>query len=130
MVLLSGSAALAISACGGSEPPMVPAAQVVPAYSPRDAAEIMAAARCDREQRCNNVGPSREYQNREHCMHVFRTDAANELTKDEDCARGIKSEDLSECSSQLRGRSCSTVGGAFESLGSSMSCSSGELCMD
>jgi hypothetical protein len=130
-VLLSGAGLIAISACGrdSRDPQMQPAAQIAPAHSPKDAVEAIASARCDREQRCNNVGADAEYQNREHCMNVARADAAKTLD-DDDCRHGIKPNDLNECLADLRDRACSTIGGAFDSLSSMMSCRAGELCMD
>lgn len=131
-LLISGASAVAISACSrdAQQPQMMPAAQVSPAYSAKDAAEMIAAARCDREQRCNNIGPNLEYQNRQHCMNVFRNDATETMADDEDCRRGVKPEDLNECMSQLRGRSCGALGAAFDSVSSTVSCRSAELCMD
>ena len=125
-------AGLVISACGGDsrEPAMTPAAQVAQAHNARDAAEMIASARCDREQRCNNIGANLEYQSREHCMNVFRADSNEELAEDADCQNGIKPEDLNECMSQLSSRSCGPVGAAFDSLASTVSCRSAELCMD
>jgi hypothetical protein len=76
----------------------------------------------------HNVGQP-PYQNREHCLSVARSDASEELS-DDDCRYGVKAEDLNECMSHLRGASCNTVGGAFDSLGSMLSCQSRELCMD
>lgn len=129
--LATGVGLLAISACGGEtrEPAMQPASQVAPAHSQKDAIEAIASARCEREQRCNNIGASAEYQNQEHCMSVARTDATDSLD-DEDCRRGIKPGDLSECLSDLRSRACSSVGGAFDSLSGMLSCRAAELCMD
>jgi hypothetical protein len=130
-VLLSAAGLIAISACGrdAREPQMQPAAQVAPAHSAKDAVDAIASARCDREQRCNNIGPDADYQNREHCMNVARADASDTLS-DDDCKRGIKPEDLNECLSDLRGRSCSAVGAAFDKLSTMMSCRAAELCMD
>ncbi len=128
---LSGVGLLAVAACGrdAREPEMMPAAQVAPATSPRDAVEAIAAARCDNEQRCNNIGPNAKYQNREHCLSVARSDASEELSGD-DCRYGVKASDLNECLGHLREASCGTVGSAFDSLGSMLSCQSRELCMD
>jgi hypothetical protein len=109
---------------------MQPASKLAAAYSAQDAAEMIAGGRCDREQRCNNIGDGREYQNRQHCMSVFRNDVAEELAEDADCLRGVKPEDLNECMSQLSGRSCGAIGAAFDSVSSSVSCRSSELCMD
>jgi hypothetical protein len=109
---------------------MSPAARIAPAHTPADAVDAIANARCDYELRCNNIGEARDFNNREHCMDAARNDATQELTEDPDCRRGIKPEDLNECTSQLRERSCGTVMGVFDKLSTVVSCRSAELCMD
>ena len=103
-------------------PPMTPAS--APDPSARRAGEAIAEARCDHEQRCNDIGPNKKYGSREHCMTVMRDDAAKSVNH---CKRGIDQEDLRECLTDIMGQNC---GNPFESFASSKNCDMDDLCSD
>jgi hypothetical protein len=118
-------------ACASSEHEvMTPAARVTaPAVSPMSAVDQIAAARCDREARCNDIGATKEFQNREHCLQVMRADAADDLG-DDDCPNGIGQGDLQECLSDIGTEDCGGVSVPFDKLETVMSCRQDDLCLD
>jgi hypothetical protein len=105
-----------------STPPMTPASAPNPAA--RSAGEQIASARCDHEQRCNDIGPDKKYGSWEHCMTVMRDDAAKSVNH---CRNGIDQEDMRECLTDIQGQNC---GNPFESLMSSKNCDADDLCQD
>jgi hypothetical protein len=116
---------MALSGCNKESeaaPPMSPASAPNPAA--RNAGEELASARCDQEQRCNNIGSAKKYGSREHCMTVMRDDAAKSVNH---CRNGIDQEDLRECLTDIQGQNC---GNPFESAMSSKNCSMDDLCLD
>jgi len=117
-------------ACASSEKEvMTPASSVAPRTTPAAAAEQIAAARCDREARCNDVGPSKEFQNREHCLQVMRKDASDKLA-DDDCPNGIANRDLQGCLSDIGSENCGGVSLPFAKLDSMMACRQSHLCLE
>jgi hypothetical protein len=124
-VLTTGVFSMALAGCNKESeaaPPMTPAS--APNSAARDAGEQIAAARCDHEQRCNDIGPDKKYGSREHCMTVMRDDAAKSVNH---CRSGIDQEDMRECLTDIQGQNC---GNPFESLMSSKNCDSDDLCAD
>lgn len=86
----------------------------------------LASAKCDRQQRCNNVGPGEAYESRAQCEVVMR----GKLTDDihyRDCRGGIDDENLEECVDALREESCVNV---FEKVSSHAKCRVSKLCFN
>lgn len=50
--------------------------------------------RCDREQRCQNIGQNAEYASRDHCMDVMRQQASQTVGQ---CPKGVDAEDAKQC---------------------------------
>ena len=117
-----------VASCGGDDrPPMTPAAQVAHPVAPAQAVDEVANARCNHEQKCSNIGQSREFQSREHCMQSMRADASEALAE---CNQGIASHDLQQCLSEISNEDCGGVASVLDNLDTYMSCRSGALCLD
>jgi len=83
-----------------TEPPMTPAARITPAAE--RAADDVALARCDREERCERVGEGGYYVSREHCLRALLASARSDLGA---CA-GIDQAELPACAAEIRAASC------------------------
>ena len=71
LVLLS---ALGLGASCASEQGMAASPITEPRMSAAAAAPKVAAAECDKEARCNNVGSGLKYSSRQHCIDVLGKD--------------------------------------------------------
>jgi hypothetical protein len=102
-----------------------------PRTSPQEAVEQIASARCQREQTCGNIGETKSFASRDHCMKSMRADAIAELADDQDCQNGISNDDLRECMEEVRNEDCGmSAGKPLDSLETMMACGSGQLCFD
>lgn len=105
-------------------PAMVPAAGgVVPAYQ---AAQVIGEARCNREARCNNIGPAAAFASWEHCVSVLRNDAQRNLGA---CSYGVKDRELRACVSEIQAHACSSFVSPLDWFERSIACSAGNLCL-
>ena len=82
------------------------------------------SARCDREQRCNNIGNGKKFESRSACVASVRSDWQGELGALE-CPRGIEQGKLVECLDRLRTDGCANP---VETLGRVAACRQAELC--
>jgi len=122
-VLLAVAALFAACEHGAeSEPPLTPAAGLSP--ETQAAVDRIAVARCDREQRCNAVGPHAEYETRDKCVSVMSSDALEELFG---CRNGIKSDELEKCVGLIAHEDC---GGPIDRLERWVQCRAAALCAD
>ena len=110
-----------------SPPPSAPmttagvlAAQPV---STRDVA-VITKERCDREERCANIGANRKYSTREVCSAQISSDNMNTLTNAA-CPYGIDSTKLEACLASIREEGCNNP---FETLDRYAACRQGALC--
>jgi hypothetical protein len=86
----------------------------------------LSTARCDREERCKNVGKNRKYESREQCLQ--KLDAKNqEDLGPEECKTGIEQEKLSTCLKAIQEEACNSP---LDSLSRIVSCRSSALCAD
>jgi hypothetical protein len=120
--LLRGCVLLLGAGCAreASEPVMTPASRTEP--SAEWATEQVTAARCDRELRCDTIGPEKEYPTRENCMRSLWSTAYAELDA---CYDGVDSNQLNKCLDEISGKSC----GEFR-LQAYPSCQLADLCVD
>jgi hypothetical protein len=114
-------AASPILACAPKEPePLVPAAGTVQAVD--RAADDLADARCDREQRCMEIGPEKKYSNRDHCLSVMRKEARESLGE---CHRGVDEGDVRQCLATIKDEDC---GASLGSLSELKQCGMDDMC--
>jgi hypothetical protein len=122
-------------ACGGSNGPAVTGSAIVPetplgatnAQKTTDANIVtqLAAARCERERTCKNVGPGDKYASREVCMDQTRGSLANDLNG-YDCPRGIDRDALERCTAAIRIEECNHP---LDTLSRMEKCRTAALCM-
>ncbi|MDP9000236.1 MAG: DUF6184 family natural product biosynthesis lipoprotein [Myxococcota bacterium] len=119
-----------LAACGGSnQEPAVSGTGVTSAQTAQkaDSAIVgkLAAARCDREQTCNNVGAGQKYASRDVCMDQMRGGLANDLNSYE-CPKGIDEAQLDKCMNGIRSEECSHP---LDTISRMEKCRTGALCM-
>ncbi len=87
--------------------------------------EKLVSARCDQEQRCNNIGPREKFASRALCMDKLRGDIGNDLNA-YNCPRGLDNDAVDRCMMAIKGEECSTP---FDTLTRYDKCRTGALCM-
>jgi hypothetical protein len=117
-----------IIACNRSNDPepMAPAsAQVAETEeSGVSAADSIARSRCEREERCDNIGGDKKFSSMDDCLTRVRTDWKDDLDARE-CPGGINRAELDECLNEIRSEDCSSP---FDTLERVAACTSGQIC--
>jgi hypothetical protein len=90
------------------------------------AVERITAARCDREQACNNIGAHKGYETRAACTEELGHDKHADLSAAE-CPRGISEPDLNDCLHDIQTEKC---GNPLDSLARLAACRKGKLCLE
>lgn len=90
------------------------------------AIDRLVAARCEREERCKNVGADKKYTNPSACGQKLRNDMKDDLNA-KDCPRGVDQKELNECLEQIRKEDC---GSPIDAISRLTECRSGELCRE
>jgi hypothetical protein len=103
-----------------------PLSEMTPASRTRSAAEQIAAARCEREKECGNVGADKTYSSGPDCVARIQNDWKDELNSRE-CPGGINQHELDECVSQIRAEAC---GNPFDTLARITECTQGQICVE
>jgi hypothetical protein len=88
------------------------------------AVSALARARCDREERCDNVGNGKKYASRGECLSETRSDWRDDLNARE-CPEGVSSSQLAHCVDEIKRESC---GNPVEKLESVLACRTADLC--
>src|SRR6185436_4567081 len=83
-------------------------------------------ARCEREQRCDNIGKGKTYESREKCQATLKDDLYDKLGPDE-CKEGVDQGAPQECLKSVREEAC---GSALDTIGRLFACRSTKLCKD
>ena len=105
-----------------AEQPLTPASGLSP--ETQAAVDQIAVARCDREQRCNAIGPHAEYATRDQCISVMSSDALEELYR---CSEGVEPDDLRQCMGEIENEDC---GGPIDRLERWVDCRAADMCAD
>jgi hypothetical protein len=82
-------------------------------------------ARCDLEQRCNNVAPGQKFDSRDTCESKLQGSTADDLNT-KDCPHGVDPGKLSVCLADIKGEKC---GNPFDSLSRWNACRTGQICL-
>ncbi|MGC4087660.1 MAG: DUF6184 family natural product biosynthesis lipoprotein [Polyangiaceae bacterium] len=90
----------------------------------RSATESIAESRCQREERCENVGESKKYSSMSDCLTRIRADWKDDLNARE-CPGGVKDAQLDECLGKIRAEECNSP---FDTLSRVAECTSGQIC--
>ena len=88
------------------------------------AVHAIAKARCEREQRCGNIGGDKTYASTGACEDKIKADWAGDLNKYE-CPKGIVKAELDQCLTEVRGEECSHP---FDTLSRLVQCNSSDIC--
>ena len=88
------------------------------------AVSAITVARCDREERCDNVGNGKKYSSKSDCMTKTRADWRDDLNARK-CPQRIVSSQLASCVDQIKSESC---GNPVEKLESVLACRTVDLC--
>lgn len=91
----------------------------------KSATDDIVSARCSREERCNNVGDGKTYQDHEACTSKLEGSTASDLNL-KDCEHGIDHAKLDTCLSKIKGEDC---GNPIDTLSRLAACRTGELCI-
>ena len=130
-------AGTATFACDHNSPPAANAANeqarpndanppLVAASGTHSAKEQIAAARCEREQACGNVGDNKSYSSSQDCLARIRADWKDDLNARE-CPGGVNNHELNECLQQIRGEAC---GNPFDTLARITECTQRQICIE
>jgi hypothetical protein len=90
------------------------------------AVRSIAEARCDREEKCGNIGDGQSYASRDACGDSVRGDWSDELNAYE-CPHGIVDTALEQCLTAIRNEEC---GAPFDTLQRITACASSDICAD
>jgi hypothetical protein len=90
----------------------------------RVAARNIASARCEREQRCSNIGADKKFPSLDACEAQVRNDWADDLNAYE-CPNGVVEKELEECLAAIRDEDC---GSPFDTLSRVAECTAGQIC--
>lgn len=119
-----------VAACASDRETPRPPKAMTERVSASAAVDRVAEAACERQQRCEHIGPTEKYQNANHCLLTEKETIGRELANDSDCKNGVSTRDLDQCISQIQSESCSGVGMAFDEMRKSMKCGSNDMCLD
>lgn len=111
----------AISACGSSHSH----ANDPNARLEGEPAEEIAAAKCNHESQCGDVGMGQEYETMDGCQSEVTTAWRDDLNKYE-CPQGISQSDLDECIAEIQSEEC---GNPIDNLTRFTECMSNEICI-
>lgn len=119
----------ALGACSHSERPaahaQTPPAASAPAQEVKSAVNDIVSARCDLEQRCNNVAPGQKFDSRDMCESKLHGATADDLNT-KDCPLGVDQGKLSACLSDIKAENC---GSPLDSLSRWNACRTGQICI-
>jgi hypothetical protein len=85
----------------------------------------IAAARCDREIRCKNIGPKEKFHSRADCVADMQRDKRDDLNTDV-CPGGVREKELNECILAIREEAC---GNPLDAISRLSTCRTGNLCV-
>jgi hypothetical protein len=85
----------------------------------------LAAARCDQEEGCKNVGPAAKYASRGVCMDQIRGSIGNSLNAYA-CPKGLDADAVDRCMAAIKSEECSHP---FDTLARFDRCRTDSVCM-
>lgn len=83
-----------------------------------------AAARCERENGCNNIGQGRRYQSRDACITTASADRFDSWDS-ANCTRGVDASKLGDCLNAVREQSC---GNPIDDISRMNACRGAAVC--
>lgn len=92
----------------------------------RSVVERLAAARCNQELTCDNIGPGAKFDSRRVCMDKMRGDIGNDFTAYK-CPRGLNADAVNRCIQAIESEECSHP---FDTITRFDKCRTSAICMD
>jgi len=89
----------------------------------QDQTAALAATRCRREVRCDQIGANRKYPSMEQCQAILLVDSQKELAK---CPSGMNRKKVQECATAIETKGCENPG---DHLTEFEECQTVSLCM-
>ena len=83
-------------------------------------------ARCDREARCENIGPKEKFKSWQECRQEIAKKSSDKIGAPE-CPGGVDQHELSECLTEVRNEGCNNP---LETLERLAACNGPDLCID
>jgi hypothetical protein len=120
LLLVALGAGFVFTACGRDN-------EALGTISPREVNRALlsvAAARCDRAERCQQVGPDHRYDTRSVCLSAVRAKENSELNLHA-CPGGVDQGKLNECLAEIRASECDST---LDALTQSVACRPSDLC--
>jgi hypothetical protein len=125
-ILCAAAAAAAVACCQPAwREPGTAVTTGASASAAETAAQTLAVARCDREEKCNNVGDGKEFTSLNACVDELRDKSKNDL-RTAACRGGVDDAQLDKCVAEIRGERC---GNALDTITRLTSCRSSALCV-
>jgi len=93
--------------------------------TPALAVSSIAAARCDREMKCKNIGPNEKYLSKNECVTKLENDKRPDVNFN-DCPRGVSDKELTSCLQAIRDEGC---GNPLDAISRLNACRAGNLCL-
>jgi hypothetical protein len=115
------------AACTRNGEPVHSADQVPSSPEPNMKGAIgeIVTARCNREERCSNVGPDKTYATRDACTSKLEGTTQSDINLS-DCKHGVDRPKLHVCLDKIRSEDC---GNPIDALSRVAACRTGELCI-
>jgi hypothetical protein len=92
----------------------------------KEVVDRLAAARCDQEQGCQNVGPGAKYASRGVCIDQLRGSIGNDLNA-YNCPHGLARDGVDRCMAAIQSEECNHP---FDTLTRFDKCRTGAICMN
>jgi hypothetical protein len=112
-----------LGACSHDKRPAY--AEAPRAYELKSAVNDVVRARCNLEQRCNNIAAGKKYDDRQACESKLQGSVADDLNT-QDCPNGVDHDKLSECLNDIKAESCSNP---LDSMSRWNACRTGNICL-
>jgi hypothetical protein len=125
VLVLSG--VVVAGACGAQHPPSHASTTLAARITAAEAVPQIAAARCDKETRCQTEAA--DSKSVERCRISQERDIDKDFGENPDCANGIAPSELDNCIAHLHSITCGAFGTLTEGIQTSTACSSGHLCL-
>jgi hypothetical protein len=122
--ILSAACLLLGSACGHKDQPAAAPEVKVPAAS--GARHSITSSRCNREERCENVGADKKYSSSQDCIDRIDAEWKDDLNARE-CPNGVNREQLDQCLTAIKNEDC---GNPFDKLERVSACTVGQICLN
>lgn len=89
-----------------------------------EAAQGIAQARCEREARCDDIGPGKRHASPTACYNDVINNRADDLTG-QSCPGGVENQHFARCLNSIRNEGC---GRPLDTISRIANCRTGELC--